>query len=199
MPSPRPCAGTRSSLIRCSMSRAARPVTSALKGPRPAQAHDGHLRRALLRKGSAMPGYPKAARVHHPPPVRVCVRPGERRGHAARQPWASFASSGTAQTQRAASPLVVHKRHWKVHQPRSRRQRSGAIGFRFWLHRTAPVRERPPPASVLAKIEQRGTVPQPSAGSGPRHRAAKWSTTGPKRHGPPLRRALLRQGSAMPG
>ena len=122
--------------------------------------------------------------------MRLC----ERRGHAARQPWASFASSGTAQTQRAASPLVVHERQWKVHQPRSRRQRSGAIGFRFWPHRAAPGRERPPPASVLAKIEQRGTVATPSAGSRRSHRAAKWSTTGPKRHDRHLRQALPRLG-----
>ena len=145
------------------------------------------------------PARADASPVHHPRPVCVCVRSCERRGHAACLPCPSFAGSVTGQGRHAASPLLVIERHWKVHQPRSRRQRSGAIGFRFWPHRAAPGRERPPPASVLAKIKQRGTVATPSAGSGRSHRAAKWSTTGLKRHDRHLRRALPRWGASMPG
>ena len=132
--------------------------------------------------------------MHHPPPVCVCAPPCWRRGHAARPPCPFFAGSVTGHGRHAASPLVVHELHWQVHQPRSRRPRSGAIGFRFWPHQAATGRERPPPASVMAKVKQRGTVPQPSASSGPRHRAAKWSTTGLKRHDRRLRRALPRLG-----
>jgi hypothetical protein len=53
---PRPCAGPRTIVASWPRSRPARPVTSALRGPRPAQAHDGHLRRALPRWGASMPG-----------------------------------------------------------------------------------------------------------------------------------------------
>jgi hypothetical protein len=171
--------------------------------------HDRHLRQALPRWGASMPGYRKTRPGTPPSPARVCPQHVERRGHAARPPCPCFASSVTGQGRHAASPLVVHQRHWKVHQPRSRRQRSGAIGFRFWPHRAAPVRERPPPACVLAKIEPRGTVtppgPQHSAGYAlqpGRHHSAAQSSTTEAVHGSRallVRRAMLRQGSAMPG
>jgi hypothetical protein len=75
--------------------------------------------------------------------------------------------------------------------------------------RRSPVHHPPPPASVLANVEPRGTVAPPSphrsAGStvwpGRHHRAASWSTTAviPGPRAALVRRALLRQGSAMPG
>ncbi len=175
-------------------------TTVPLRGPPPATADTtGTCARHCRARARQCPARADASLVHHPPPVCVRARPGERRGHAARPPCPSFAGSVTGQGRHAASPLVVHARHWKVHQPRSRRPRSGAIGFRFWPHQAAPGRERPPPASVLAKVKKRGSVPQPSARSGPRHRAAKWSTTGLKRHDRHLRRALPRWGASMPG
>ena len=133
-------------------------------------------------------------------PRSACVR--------ARASVAAMQRARPARSSQAQSPAragTPHRRLWstsgtgrstsRAHADSARALSASAFGPTV----AAPGRERPQPASVLAKLGQRGTVPQPSAGSGPRHRAAKWSTTGPKRHGPPLRRALLRQGSAMPG
>ncbi len=120
-----------------------------------------------------------------------------------------------SQAQSPARPGTPHRRLWsttgtgrstsRAHADSARALSASAFGPTE-RHLDARV---PPPASVLAKLEQRGTVtpprPRHSAGSAPRperhHRAASWSTTAaiPGPRAALLRRALLRQGSAMPG